>query len=157
MAIVVRFGREGKVKSAYCTEDELVGDFVYIEESQGDSTIFPEQYDQVRKADPMLPARLPAVGVIIYKEPFQYRPENFLAGETFFLCKVQYDGETPPIYEDLEIGRIYFLHLLGAISRNAPFPTVPGTKSVVQPVAVATTQNKILVKPTNSLIWRIAE
>jgi len=135
MAIIGRFGRLGAIRSARCTVAESVGDFVYILDEPLNGL------DQVRKADPADYNKLPAVGVIISKQSSDF-------------CRVQWDGETPPIFSGLSPGEIYFLGADSSIAERPPKPSAPGEEFFVQTVAVATAEDKVYIQTENNLTKR---
>jgi hypothetical protein len=135
MALTARFGfRAADVRVADCTSAEAIGDFVRVSGTQVSNR------DQVRKADPSSYAKLPAVGVVISKP-------------TPTTCLVQWMGETPEIFSGLAAGSLYFL---GADSRIADNPPAPvGRDMFIQAVAVALSDKKAYIRPTNNVYRRV--
>jgi hypothetical protein len=95
----------------------------------------------VRKADPSSYAKLPSVGVIISKP-------------TSMTCLVQWMGETPEIFSGLSAGALYFLGTDSKISDNPPAPV--GRDMFIQAVAVALSDKKAYIRPTNNVYRRVA-
>jgi len=130
LALTANFGFTGKdVRPAVCTVSEEVGDFVYVSGA-------PEgTRDQVRKADPSTPDRMPAVGVVIFK-----------SNDT--RCLVQWMGETPAIFTELVSGRPYYV---GPDAKAAPAPVATPSGLLAQIVGLATSPTKFYVRPESNM------
>jgi len=131
LALTANFGFTGKdVRPAVCTVSEEVGDFVYVSGA-------PEgNRDQVRKADPSTPERMPAVGVVIFKSDATR-------------CLVQWMGETPAIFTELVSGRPYYV---GPDAKAAPAPVVTPSGLFAQIVGLATSPTKFYVRPEANMV-----
>lgn len=131
MALTANFGFTGKdVRPALCTVSEEVGDFVYISGDQVGNR------DQVRKADPSIPTKMPAVGAVIFKSDDTH-------------CLVQWMGETPAVFSNLVAGRPYYV---GADAKAAPQPIQDPSGLLAQIIGLATSSTKFYVRPEANMI-----
>jgi hypothetical protein len=136
MAIVMKFGRrDGSIDTAICEATDNVGDLVYI---QGG---LPNGQLTVSRADPKDNSKFPAVGIIISKS-------------TAELCRVQWKGETPPLFVGLDEGEIYFLGENGGLARIPPAVS-SGGYCFVQAVGIATADDKIRINIDSTPTRRI--
>jgi hypothetical protein len=95
----------------------------------------------VRLANPTVYEKTKVVGIIISKD-----------SET--TCRVQWSGETPSLFNNLQVGSIYFLGLDGKPTNPPPLPSE--TQDIfVNPIGVASDYDKIYIKPSMLITKRI--
>jgi len=138
MGVIARFGLttpdHKDIQSSLCTVNENVGDLVYIHRIKNG-------LNDVRLANPTVYEKTKVVGIIISKD-----------SET--TCRVQWSGETPSLFNNLQVGSIYFLGLDGKPTNPPPLPSE--TQDIfVNPIGVASDYDKIYIKPSMLITKRI--
>lgn len=124
MAVISIVDQEELFIVADCGAGDVVGNFVAI-------TGVVAQIQQVTKADPVDPAKMPSAGVIVEKP----------TGTT---CLVQRGGEAA-VFSGLTIGKTHFVGLAGTASLTPPVPAA-GQVAQLQIVGIATDTDTIFLE-----------
>ena len=114
--------------SAKCLNTDSVGDCVYARPLSSDNNY------KVSKVNPDNVSKMPAVGMIVYKENNN--------------CKVQVSGVVKGIYGGMDIRKPLYVDKDGGLTQYLP-PEIEGDRMFIQPMGMAISENSLVLSPSS--------